>query len=327
MRQQDFEHRYGPVWQQIEAVVDPASGVELEAVGSGRIAEALPELYSQLCHHLALAKHRRYSGSLINRLNALSMRAHHHLYRHNHRYEHVFLKFLLEAFPAALHRNARFVWIALACFLLPALLMWALCFTQQDMIFSLMDPGQVRGFEAMYEPGNHAIGRERGSETDLMMFGFYIKNNIGISFRTFAGGILFGLGSLFFLIYNGLFIGAAAGHISHVGYQETFFPFVIGHGAFELTAIVFSGAAGLMLGWALIDPGGYTRLVALREAGREAATIILGSALMLLVAAFLEAFWSSHAGVPAPVKYTVGTFFWVLVIAYCTLLGRVRGES
>ena len=43
------------------------------------------------------------------------------------------------------------------------------------------------------------------------MFGFYIRNNIGIAFRTFASGIFAGLGSVFFLALNGVFIGVAAG--------------------------------------------------------------------------------------------------------------------
>lgn len=34
------------------------------------------------------------------------------------------------------------------------------------------------------------------------MFGYYIMNNIGIAFQTFASGLLFGLGSLFFPCFS-----------------------------------------------------------------------------------------------------------------------------
>ena len=50
------------------------------------------------------------------------------------------------------------------------------------------------------------------------------------------------------VIVNGLVIGAAAGHLSGLGFYQTFWPFVAGHAAFELTAICISAAAGLMLG-------------------------------------------------------------------------------
>jgi len=110
------------------------------------------------------------------------------------------------------------------------------------MIYSVMGAESVRDFESMYDPENSAMGRERESDTDLLMFGYYIKHNISISFQMFAGGMLFGLGAVFFLFYNGLLLGAAAGHMANIGLGVTFFPFVIGHGAFELTAIVLSGA-------------------------------------------------------------------------------------
>ncbi len=125
------------------------------------------------------------------------------------------------------------------------------------------------------------------------MFGFYIMNNIGIAFQTFASGVLLGLGSLFFLLFNGLMIGSVAGHLTQIGYVQTFWPFVIGHGAFELTAITFAGAAGLKLGWALLAPGRLTRGEALRLAARRSVQLIAGVIVLLLLAAFTEACWSS----------------------------------
>ena len=118
-----------------------------------------------------------------------------------------------------------------------------------------MSPAQVVQFEQMYDPASEHQLRERGADSDVLMFGFYIRNNIGVGFRTFAGGIFVGLGTLFFLIYNGLLFGAVSGHISNIGYEETFRSFVAGHGPFELTAIVLAGASGFMIGMAVLAPG------------------------------------------------------------------------
>ena len=108
---------------------------------------------------------------------------------------------------------------------------------------------------------------ERSAETDFVMFGYYIANNIGIGFRTFAGGILFGIGTLFLLVYNGLVIGGVAGHLTAIGYRDTFWSFVSAHGAFELTAIAVCGAAGLRLARAVLAPSQYSRARALALAG------------------------------------------------------------
>ncbi len=285
-------------------------------------ASEFPDRYKALCHNLALARSRAYSTVLLARLNALVVAGHHHLYGARVVGRGYFLHGLLYGFPIALRANAIFVGVSAAAFLIPMLLLAIACYINGEMIFSLMGPEVVRNFESMYEPGKSVIGRERSSATDVMMFGYYIKNNVGISFQSFAGGVLLGIGSLFVMIFNGLYIGGVAGHLAQLGYGSTFFPFVAGHSALELSAIVFSGAAGLKLGYALLAPGPVPRKLALRKAGRDSAWIIFGATVMLVLAAFVEAFWSSKTAIPANTKYLVGTVLWIGVMVYCLFAGK-----
>ncbi|MCG8313984.1 MAG: stage II sporulation protein M, partial [Pseudomonadales bacterium] len=195
-----------------------------------------------------------------------------------------------------------------------------------SLAFSFFTPDQVQQFSDMYNPAmNNDMREARGSSDDLMMFGFYIKNNIGIGFQTFASGLLFGLGTLFFLIYNGLAIGGVAGYLTHLGYIESFYPFVIGHGSFELTAIGIAGAAGMKLGFALLMPGKLSRKQALLENAKNSIALVYGVILFLLIAAFIEAFWSPAASIPDSVKYGVGGGLWLFVLLYLVLAGRARG--
>ncbi|MGH8391937.1 MAG: stage II sporulation protein M, partial [Pseudomonas sp.] len=195
-----------------------------------------------------------------------------------------------------------------------------------DLIYSIVSPRQVAEMQAMYNPDASRLGRaaERASSEDWMMFGYYVMHNIGIAFQTFAAGLLFGLGSVFFLFFNGLIIGAVAGHLTQIGYGQTFWSFVIGHGAFELSAIALAGAAGLQLGWALIAPGPLTRGESLRLAARKSVQMICGVMVFLLIAAFIEAYWSSTNAVAPWVKYLVGTALWLLMAAYLLFAGRNR---
>lgn len=318
MKQQLFEARHQTDWQQLEAILDSKKA---------KPDRRFPQLFRHLCHQLALAKHRRYSPQLVDYLNELVTRAHHQFYQHNHRFHFQWLEFLIWGFPSAIRRNRIFVYVAMALFLVPGLAMTLACYQNPEFIYSVMDHGDVSMMESMYDPANGKLGRERDSATDIMMFGHYIQNNIGIAFRTFAGGILFGIGSLFFLVFNGLIIGSVTGHLTQLGFGSTFYGFVAGHGAFELTAIVFSGAAGLKLGYAMIRPGQLRLVHALREAGRDSVVIIYGSVLMLVIAAFIEAFWSSTTSLPALLKYTVGLVFWTLVISYFIFSGRRYGPQ
>ncbi|MHB1175035.1 MAG: stage II sporulation protein M [Sulfuriferula sp.] len=325
MKQQDFEIRHEALWQRMEGLL-----VALEQQRRTKRSQlpadigAFPQDYRQICHHLALARERQYATYLIDRLDRLMVDGHRHLYRARSFFLSQTLHFIGAGFPALIRAEARLLWLSFALLYLPALLMGIALQYEPQMVYTMLDHHNLASIESMYNPGAAHIGRERQSDGNFLMFGYYIKNNIGISFQTFAGGLLYGLGSIFYLVYNGLFLGAVAGHLTRIGYGTTFYPFVVGHGAFELTAIALSGMAGLKMGLALLAPGDKTRLNALRDAAQVSIRIVYGVVGMLLIAAFLEAFWSSSAAIAPVVKYTVGALLWLLVAGYFMLMGRNR---
>lgn len=321
MKQRQFEQRHQASWQlledQLEQKLDHAN---------------FPRLYRQVCHQLAIAKHRHYSHHLLERLNRLVLAAHHRFYKNQLRtHDHLspaWIEFLLWGFAQSIRTNAVFVYWSIALFVIPLLAMGIGCYLNGELLYSFMPAQDVHSVEYMYDPVANSNWREpnRDSTTDLMMFGHYIHNNISIDFQTFAGGIFLCLGSIFFLVYNGLAIGGVAGHLTQLGYTDTLYPFIVGHGSFELTAIVFSGAAGLKLGCAIIAPGQYSRLTALRLAASDAIKIIFGVFAMSLIASFIEAFWSSSSTVDSSIKYIVGGCLWAFIITYFSYAGR-RHES
>src|SRR3981189_2767396 len=80
-------------------------------------------------------------------------------------------------------------------------------------------------------------------------------NNIQVSFLAFAGGVLCGVGTAYVLISNGLLLGGVLGAAQFYGVAPLVWSFISPHGYLELTCIVIAGAAGLMLGDALLRPG------------------------------------------------------------------------
>jgi uncharacterized membrane protein SpoIIM required for sporulation len=197
-----------------------------------------------------------------------------------------------------------------------------LVYFRPELILSVVDANTAAGFERMYSKTAESLGRTRDAQSDWAMFGFYIRNNVSVAFQCFAGGLFAGVGSLFFIAFNGALAGAVGGYLTEKGLSSTFYSFVVTHAAFELTAIVLAGAAGLRIGHALLAPGRRTRLQALVVAARESAVIIYGVAAMLLVAAAIEAFWSSATWMPLPMKYGVAAICWIAVLGYLTLQCR-----
>jgi len=90
---------------------------------------------------------------------------------------------------------------------------------------------------------------------------------------------------------------------------------------------VLSGAAGLRLGLAVIAPGDRSRKAALVAAAKPAVRVMYGAAVLFLIAAFVEAFWSPHTAIPFGAKIAVGAAGWVLLAAYFAFAGRARAAG
>jgi uncharacterized membrane protein SpoIIM required for sporulation len=316
MRQAAFEAAHGAEWQAFEKFLDGASPFAFEP-------GEMPARYRRLCQSLALAADRQYSPELIDRLNRLVLRGHHALYRNRRRESQQVLEFLLAGFPRLVREEWRLVLASALLFFGPLCALIAVLQHFPEFVHYLLEPEQIAQFHQMYDPGNKRLGM-READTSLMMFGFYIWNNVRIGFQTFAGGLLAGVGSIWFLATNGVMIGAVSGYLTQVGYGETFWSFVSGHSSLELLAIVLSGAAGLRLGLALIAPGNATRRAALVAAAKPAVRLMYGAALMFLGAAFVEAFWSPYSVVPFGTKLALGITGWVLLLSYFLFAGRSR---
>jgi uncharacterized membrane protein SpoIIM required for sporulation len=335
MKQGQFEQTYQPLWQLLEQQISlletakgPLNSSELNGKElndrelSSSELNLFPSRYRRLCHLHALAKDRNYSSHLVDKLGDLVVRGHQQLYRRKQPFKAQLINFVVAGFPRLVREQQVYVWWATALLYVPGLLIYLAILWQPDLVYTITSPNQVSNFEQMYDPQNRTLGSARESETNLQMFGFYIRNNISVSFNTFASGILFGVGSIFFLVYNGLLMGAVAGHLTNAEFTQTFFSFVIGHGSFELTAICISGAAGLKLGYALLAPGNLSRAESLKCASLVAIKLVYGVIIMLVIAAFIEAFWSSNNILMPWQKYLVGTVLWALVIAYLVFSGR-----
>ncbi len=322
MKQSLFESRHQHQWQ---TFAEQLTQLEQGKAKAADVAD-FPHQYRRLCQHLALAQQRGYSSYLVDPLQQLALRGHQQLYRHRSHLTANILAFLLAGFPRLVREQWRFVLIAGLLFFGSLVGIALLVYLFPDLVYSIITPQQVAEMQGMYNPDASRLGRaaERAASEDWMMFGYYVMHNIGIAFQTFAAGLLFGLGSVFFLIFNGLVIGAVSGHLTDIGYGQTFWSFVMGHGAFELTAITLAGAAGLQLGWSLVAPGRLARSEALRLAARKSVRMLCGVMVFLLIAAFIEAYWSSTTGIEPWIKYAVGAVLWLLVAAYLTLAGRSR---
>ena len=320
MTQQLFVRRREEFWNEAEAAIRGGrKGLKAKAA-------RFPLVYRELTQDLNTAKAHGFDPSIIERLNSLVLEGSQILYARRSLSIKSLADFILLSFPRAVRSQWRSLAASLLVFYGLAVFFCFLCVRSPSFVYQLMGEDTVSNLEKMYDPASIHFLTPRDVSSDADMFGFYIYNNISIAFRTFAGGILAGIGSLLILFSNGIFLGAAAGYIINSGFGETFFPFIIAHSSFELTAIVLSAQGGLLLGYRLFFTRGLSRSASLKTAGKTALPIVAGAGLMLVVAACIEAFWSSRHMLPLRLRYGVGVFCWVLVILYFVFAGREKSR-
>jgi uncharacterized membrane protein SpoIIM required for sporulation len=142
-------------------------------------------------------------------------------------------------------------------------------------------------------------------------------NNIQVTFLAFATGIAAGLGTALVLVYNGLTTGVIAALAWKGGSGSAFGQLVVAHGVLELSAIVVAAAAGMRMGWALIDPGRRRRRDALGDEAGRAVQVVLGTIPWLVLAGLVEGF-ITPAGfglrVNTLIGLSLGVVFWSLVL-------------
>lgn len=322
MNQDSFEQTRKASWDSFAQVLEGFRGFVWRKKKDLDVDDFLKQ-YKAINRDLSLAQSRGYSQELIDRLNELVVEGHRVIHIEPTNWWESIWNYLSSGFPQEIRDARNYVWCALTAFIGPALFVsFLIGMVDSTYLYSVIPSANLETFENMYDPGNEKLGRTRGSSSDFSMFGVYIYNNISIALRQFAWGLAFGVGALVILAFNGIYLGAITYHLTAIGYSTPFYTFVIAHGALELTALVFAGAAGLILGYALLVPGRRTRVEALSLAAQRAIKIMAGVIIMLVVAAFIEAFWSSTRVFPPAIKYGVGVVLWLFVIYYFVFVGR-----
>jgi uncharacterized membrane protein SpoIIM required for sporulation len=310
-------------WEELDTLTRHASMRGLKSLGPETIAKLSP-LYRDVCGDLARAQAARYSGPLIDYLQGLTAASHTILYGARGRNRSLgrgggrTLERAVSAFPRAVRKHWKAMTLAAILFFVPFVAGLSGALADPQFAFRVAPESMLRPLTEAYAKGFDE-GREAGE--GALMAGFYVNNNVGIALRCFAMGIFGGLGSAFYLVQNGLSIGAILGYVASQGAGGNILTFIVGHGSLELGAIVIAGGAGLALGWSIVVPKEKTRLASLQAVARDVVVIVCGAAVMLFMAAAFEAFWSGSS-IPSVVKRSVGAVLFVLVTLYLVFVGR-----
>jgi uncharacterized membrane protein SpoIIM required for sporulation len=304
-----------PAWDNLARI--------LNAMGSGRNGmRALPRadlkaigpLYRRTASDLQYARLRGADAALVDYLNDLVVRAHGMLYAERGPGGMRLLQFIMVGFPRLLRRKRLYVLAATITLLLGAIVAAGMVAVEPANL-RIVVPAQFADNDSYYAEREKNPAYNAPDEVKPAFAAGLMTNNIRVAILAFAAGTLGGFPTLFLLFYNGMPLGGLAMQQHLAGRDVLFWSLILPHGVIELTAIIIGGAAGMVIGHALVAPGELSRKEALKVAGRDAVRLLLGTVPLFIAAGFIESFITPSA-LPKELKLGFAGLTAIFLIAY-----------
>jgi len=297
-----------PYWERLSSLLNQAGATGVRHLTRAELREAAL-LYRQAASDLSTLRQDPTARAYAEHVNQLLARAHHIIYSSRGTTFLKLVRFLRDGYPAVVQRQIRYVLVSLIILLAGAALGSVLTLARPEFMRHMLGPQMVETIER-HEMWTHSIVGIEPRAAGMIM-----TNNLSVCFVAFAGGILFGLLTVWSMFFNGLLLGVIGVACQQHGMSRDLWSFVAPHGSLELPSIILSGAAGLRLGYGVLFPGIYRWRDSIAHAGVDAARLVSGIIPLLVIAGTLEGFFSPSNAHPW-LKFTVGGSLFVLLVSW-----------
>jgi uncharacterized membrane protein SpoIIM required for sporulation len=294
-----------PHWERLAALLAQADAGGLAQLTRAELQE-MALLYRQVAADLSVLRQDPTSRSYAAHVNQLLARAHHIIYSGRKTNWLTLFRFLRDEYPAIFQRQLGYVLASLAVSVGWGILGAALTNARPEFMRHFVGPAMIATMER-HEMWTHSVVTMAPQAASQIM-----TNNLSVSFVTFAGGIVFGLGTFFYLYVNGMMLGVIGAACAQYGMSVPLWSFVAAHGSLELPSIIIAGGAGFRLGHAMLFPGALRWKDSVARGGIEATRLVSGIIPLLVIAGCLEGFFSPSQA-PVWLKFTVGGLLFTLL--------------
>jgi uncharacterized membrane protein SpoIIM required for sporulation len=308
-----------PYWDRLSWLLNQAAAGGVRRLSRAELRETAL-LYRQAASDLSTLRQDPTARAYTELVNQLLARAHNIIYSSRRKGFRRIFDFLRDGYPAVVQRQFRYVLLSLVILLAGGTLGTVLTLARPQFMRHMLGPQMVDTIEHHKMWTESIVGVEPEASSAIM------TNNLSVCFMAFAGGIVFGLFSIWSMFFNGLLLGVIGVACAQHGMSLDLWSFVAPHGSLELPSIVLAGAAGLRLGRGVVFPGLYRWRDSIVLAGVESTRMVAGIIPLLVIAGSLEGFFSPSAA-PHWLKFTVGGTLFTLLLVWLFRPLAVAGEK
>ena len=305
-------------WADLGSILDG-----LERKRDHTVADALRaiELYRALGRDLSIVRRTLPASRMTRALAQSYARLHAVIYRKPHNWGEQLRRLFRDEIPQVVRELRTQIQLVTLLFALTAGAGWWLVGTYPELIGLIASDDMIDGVEQgrLWTEGILNVAPSSMISVSIL------ANNITVSIVAFCLGVLFGLGTFYIIAMNGLMLGGIFAFTHQHGMAGELLKFVLAHGMVELSVICLAGAAGMMLGEALIRPRYPTRRESFQHAASKTSKLLLLCALLLVGCGFIEGYLSPDPSFPMVNRAIVGFGYWVVMIG--ALTGRLFGRK
>lgn len=310
MNLRQFINNFRPEWQQLEN--------QILAMNKGKRHLTNKEIKNFHQSYLKVTQSLSYSQTYFPEeevtfyLNELVAKAHNLLYRDTVTSKSQFRHFFSRTFIKLLTEQRNFVLLAMILFLIGGVGGFLSVLSDPLNLYTIL-PAQIT---ESVDP--EFLGASDGMSGSSFMSASIMTNNIQVAFLAFAGGLSFGLITVYVLIYNGIIVGALAALFWHSNMTYEFWAYILPHGMIELTAIFIAGGAGLLMGYKLFVPGPYKRSYQLKVQAIRSVQLLIGTIPLFIIAGIIEGYITPST-ISLEMKYLVAFITVIGLMAYIVI--------
>ncbi len=304
MRETNFISQNKEKWGEFEKVL----------AAEKKDPDKLSNLFIQVSDDLSYSRTFYRNRSVRIYLNNLAQQVFTSIYKNKKTRTHKFREFWKDELPQLIWSSRRAFLVSFLVFVLSVVI--GVFSSWQDPEFPRVILGDSYVNMTLENIKKHDPMAVYKKMHEVDMFLGIALNNLKVSVLIFLLGLVFSIGSVGFIAYNGIMVGTFQYFFYHQGLFAESALTIWMHGTLEMSAMIIAGAAGITMGNGLVFPNTYTRLQSFMISSRRGLKILLGIAPIVVFAALIESFVTRYTELPAVFKLSVIVFSLLLILAY-----------
>ncbi len=257
--------------------------------------ERLAELFIQVNNDLAYAQTYYPKSNVIKYLNAITATAYHKIYGKKKSGKGLGGFWTYEV-PMIMYQYRKYFYFSFTLFFLMALIGVFSSIYEPEFVRSFLGDAYVDMTEDNIQNGDPlAVYNNETTFGDFNSFFRIALNNLRVGLMSFLYGIFGGVGSLYFMLVNGIMVGSFQYMFFEKGHFFLSLRTIWMHGAMEIFAMCIEIGAGVLMGTSYLFPGVLTRKQAFFQKGKAALKIVISTIPFTISAALIEGYLTQYA--------------------------------